>query len=95
LLGNGSKPLREVFQIELESSEIPFDAGKIETLFASLVLLEMKDVATVPVDEIRNGRIQALAIRAPQQENSALLHVRTPASAVILLKFFSTSFQLG
>jgi len=40
--------------------------GKIETFFPSLVLLEMKDVATMPVDKIRNGRIETLAIRTPQ-----------------------------
>jgi hypothetical protein len=31
-----------------------------------LVLLEVKDVAAMPVDEIRDCRIQAFAIRAPQ-----------------------------
>ncbi len=65
-LGNRRKPFREVFQIELEASEVPFDAGKIESFFSRLVLLEMKDVATMPVDEVRDCCIQALAIRALQ-----------------------------
>jgi hypothetical protein len=49
--------LWKVFQIELEPFEIPFDAGEIETFFPGLVLLEMKNVAAMPVNEIRNGRI--------------------------------------
>ncbi len=80
LLGNGCKPLREVLQIELEPCEVSFDAGKIETFFAGLVLLEMKDVAAVPVDEIRNCCVQALAVGAPQQEDSAVLQVESPES---------------
>jgi len=66
LLGDGSKPLGEVFQVELEAFEIPFDAGEIETFDAGLVLLEVKDVAAMPVDEISDCGIEAFAIRAPQ-----------------------------
>src|SRR6202040_1396286 len=34
LLGDGSEPFWKVFQIEFETGEIPFDAGKIETFDA-------------------------------------------------------------
>jgi hypothetical protein len=78
LLGDGRKPRREVFYVELETCEVPFDAGKIETFFSGLVLLEMKDVAIMPVDEVGDGRIQTFAIRAPQQEDSAVLQVEPP-----------------
>jgi len=66
LLGNGCKPLRKIFQIELEPFEIPFDARQIESLFPRLVLLEMQDVPAMPINKIRNGRIQTLSIRALQ-----------------------------
>ena len=57
LLGDGRKPLWKIFEIELEPFEIPFDPGEIETFFPGLVLLEVKNVAAMPVDEIGNGRI--------------------------------------
>lgn len=79
--------MRKIFQIELEPCKIPFDAGKIETLFPRLVLLEMKDVPTMPVNEIRNRRIQPLTIRALQQEDSAVFQVDSPGWPVILSQF--------
>jgi len=72
LLCDGRKALRKLFQIELEGGEIPFDAREVETLFTGLMLLEMEDVTTMPVDEIRNGGIEAAAIRAAKQEDSAI-----------------------
>ena len=78
LFGDGSKPFGKVFQVEFETCEIPFDACEIGTFQAGLVLLEMKDVATMPVDEIRDCGIEAFAIRAPQQEDSAVLQVSIP-----------------
>ncbi len=66
LLGDGSKPFWKILEVELETCEIPFDAREIETFDAGLVLLEMKDVAAVPVNEIRDCGIEALSIRAPQ-----------------------------
>lgn len=73
LFGDGSKPLWKILEVELETSEIPFDAGEIETFDAGLVLLEMQDVAAMPVDEIRDCGIKAFAIRTPQQEDGAVL----------------------
>jgi hypothetical protein len=46
--------LREVLQIELGSCQVLFDTGKIETFFPRLVLLEMENVATMPVS-LSNG----------------------------------------
>jgi hypothetical protein len=66
LLGDGSKPFGKIFQVEFETCEIPFDACEIGTFQAGLVLLEMKDVAAMPVDEIRDCGIEAFAIGAPQ-----------------------------
>ena len=64
MFGDGSEPFRKIFQIEFEAGEIPFNAGKIKTFPTRLMLLEMKNVATMPVDEIRDCRVQTLAIRA-------------------------------
>jgi hypothetical protein len=66
LLGDGSKPFWKVFQVEFEPFEIPFDAREIETFDAGLVLLEMKDVAAMPVDKIRDCGVEALSIGASQ-----------------------------
>jgi len=57
LFGNGREPFRKIFQIEFEAGEIPFHAGKIKTFLARLMLLEMKNVAAMPVDEIGDCRV--------------------------------------
>lgn len=75
LLRDGFKALRKVFQIEFEAGEIPFDAREVETLFARLMLFEMKDVATVPVDEIGDGGVETAAIGAAKQEDGAVHRV--------------------
>jgi hypothetical protein len=51
-----------------------------------LVLLEMEDVAAVPVNEIRDRRIQSFAVRTLQKQDGAVLHVGLPYWAAILLK---------
>jgi len=65
LFGDGSKPLWKILEVELETGEIPFQAREIETFDAGLVLLEMKDVAAMPVDKIRDRGVEAFAIGAP------------------------------
>jgi hypothetical protein len=57
------------------------------------MLLEMKNVAAMPVDEIRDGRIQALAIRALQQKNGAIFQGRAPKFAIILLDLRSVGIR--
>jgi hypothetical protein len=74
----GANHFRKLFQIEFEACEIPFNTGQIKTFFTCLMLLEMKNVAAMPIDEIRDGRVQALAIRALQQENCAVFQSRAP-----------------
>jgi hypothetical protein len=59
LLGDGSEPLWKILEVEFETCEIPFDACEIETFDAWLVLLEMKDVAAMPVDEVRDCGVEA------------------------------------
>ena len=66
LFGDGSKPLWKILEVEFETCEIPFDAGEVETFDAGLVLLEMKDVAAMPIDEIRDCGVEALSIGAPE-----------------------------
>jgi hypothetical protein len=57
---------REFFREPIEpgagSRRGPFDAGEIETLFASLVLFEMQDVAVMAENKVGNSGIETLLI---------------------------------
>lgn len=66
LLGDGRKPLWKILEVEFETCEIPFDAREVKTFDAGLVLLEMQDVAAMPVDKIRDCGVEAFPIGAPQ-----------------------------
>jgi hypothetical protein len=57
------------------------------------VLLEMKNVAAMPVDEIRDGRVQALAIRALQQENCAIFQGWSPKIRGHSTRLLSTAIE--
>jgi hypothetical protein len=48
------------------------------------MLFEMKNVAIVPVNKIRNRRIQSLAVRAPNQQNCRIFQEPPPACAYII-----------
>jgi hypothetical protein len=73
LLGDRAKLGRKVFQFELEIGEIPFHAGKVKALFASLVLLEMQNISAMPKNKIGDGRVEAFLIRTFYQQNRAVL----------------------
>jgi hypothetical protein len=85
LFGDGGEPFRKIFQIEFEAGEVPFNARKILTFLTRLMLLEMKNVAAMPVDEIGDRRIQPLAVRALHQEHGTVSQRASPASLRILL----------
>jgi len=65
LLGDGREPLWKILEVELETGEIPFQAGEIKAFDAGLVLLEVENVAAMPVDEIRDCGIEAFPIGTP------------------------------
>ena len=79
--------LRKIFHVELKSGEIPFDACEIKPLFADLVLLEMQNVAVMLINEIRERRIEASAVRALHQKYCAIFQNSSPALADILRNF--------
>src|SRR5882672_122032 len=78
LLRDRLEPLREIFQVELKSRQVPFHARRIEALFSRLVLLEMQNVPAVPVNEVRDRRIETLAVRTFQKQDGAVLHLILP-----------------
>src|SRR5258708_3175368 len=80
LLRDRLEPLREIFQVELKSRQVPFHSRKIEALFSRLVLLEMQNVPAMPVNEVCNRRIEPLAVRTFQNHHAAVLHRILPTS---------------
>jgi hypothetical protein len=52
-------------------------------LLAGLMLLEMQNVPVVPVNELCNGRVQPLSIRALHQQNRAIPHSPPPMAALL------------
>src|SRR5258707_2383775 len=86
MVRDGLKPLRKILQIELEAGQVPLDACQIKTFLSRLMLLEVKDVAAVPINEIYDRRIEALAVRTLQKQDGAVFHLGLPFRSAILLK---------
>ena len=63
LFGDGREPFWKILEVELETGEVPFKAREVKAFDAWLVLLEVENVAAMPVDEIRDCGIEAFPIR--------------------------------
>src|SRR5580700_188868 len=74
LVSDRAKRAVEVFHIQTEARQVPFDARQEVALFTSLMLLEVQDVAIVAIDEFGDSSIQALAVRALHQKHCGVLH---------------------
>jgi len=57
----------ELVKIELEPAEVPLNASVIETLLTGLMLLEIQNVAVMPVEKFGDSRIEPLAVRTLHQ----------------------------
>src|SRR5260370_35191550 len=91
MVRDGLKPLRKVLQIKLEAGQVPLDACQIKTFLSRLVLLEVKDVAAVPINEICDRRIEPLAVRTLQKQDGAVFHLGLPFRPAIFLNLPETA----
>jgi len=63
---------------QLKIGEVPLHARKIERILARLVLLKMQDVPVMPVNKIRNRRVQTFLVTALDQQDGAVLQNSSP-----------------
>jgi len=66
-LRDGPKLHVELVKIELEPAEVPLNASMIETLLTGRMLLEIQNVAVLPVQKFGNSRVEPLAVRTLHQ----------------------------
>ena len=64
----------EIAQVQTKAAQVPFDARQVVPLFAGLMLLEVQNIAVVPVHEFGNGSVQALPVEALHQQDRGVLH---------------------
>jgi hypothetical protein len=74
--------IRKVLQVQLKPVQVPLDASQIVPLLICLVLLEMKDVSAMTVDEVSDRGVEAFAIRTLNQENGRVSQALPPASEI-------------
>jgi hypothetical protein len=58
----------------IESFQRPFDAHKKKTGFMVLMLIGVRDVGAVSIEQAGDRRHQAFTVRAVDQENGGILH---------------------
>src|SRR5260370_37479836 len=87
LFRDGSKLLRELLHIQLKPVEVPVHTRAIESFIGNLVLLKMKNIAVMLIDETSDGGIESPAVRTLHQENCAIFQNRSPDPVNIRLNF--------
>ena len=76
LVRDGAKRAVEVLHVQAESVQIPLDTRQVVTLFARLMLLEVKNTSIVAANKLGDGGVQPLAVWAPHEKNGAVFQGR-------------------
>jgi hypothetical protein len=71
-------------QWQLKSCEVPFHAGQIEALLASLVLLEVQNVAVVAKNEVGDGGVQTFLVGTLDEKYGGVFHDALRKSSFIV-----------
>ena len=78
LVRDGAKRAVEVLHVQAESVQIPLDTRQVVTLFARLMLLEVKNISIVTVNKLGDGGVQPLAVWALHEKNGAVFQGGSP-----------------